>query len=55
MKARFCMQCQRDVIVLDLLAWKAIYNKAGKITRRVCPKCAAGKKQFDGTGVYKRT
>ena len=51
---KFCMQCQRDVFVVELSAWKAIYNKLGKVTRRICPICAAGKKKFDATGVYKK-
>ena len=54
MTIRFCMQCQRDVFVVELSAWKAIYNKLGKVTRRICPICAAGKKKFDATGVYKK-
>ena len=54
MTIRFCMQCQRDVFVVDLSEWKPIYNKLGKVTRRICPACAAGKKKFDSTGVYKK-
>ena len=56
MTTKFCMQCQVGVYVIDkdLSAWKAIYNKLGKVTRRICPACAAGKKKFDSTGVYKK-
>jgi len=51
---KFCMGCQKEVYVVDLTAWKAIYNKLGKVTRRVCPACAEGRKKFDATGVYKK-
>ncbi len=57
MTIKFCMQCQKEVHLVDLIeptAWKAIYNKLGKVTRRICPACAASRKKFDATGVYKK-
>ncbi len=56
MTNRFCMGCQKSIYVPDgdVSAWKPVYNKLGKVTRRVCPACAAGRKKFDATGVYKK-
>ena len=55
MTIRFCMQCRRSIYVPDdVTAWKPIYNKLGKVTRRICPVCAAGKKKFDSSGQYKQ-
>ena len=56
MTTKFCMQCQKPVYVIDkdLSEWKPIYNKLGKVTRRICPVCAAGKKKFDSSGQYKQ-
>lgn len=49
------MQCRRSIYVPDGVSdWKPIYNKLGKVTRRNCPACAAGRKKFDSTGVYKK-
>jgi hypothetical protein len=50
------MQCNKPVYVIDkdLSEWKAIYNKLGKVTRRICPACVAGRKKFDASGVYKK-
>ena len=52
---KFCMQCQKSIYVPDgdVSEWKPIYNKLGKVTRRICPACAAGKKKFDSSGQYK--
>ena len=52
---KFCMQCGKSKFITEesLLEWKAIYNKLGKVTRRICPECAAGRKKFDSSGVYK--
>jgi hypothetical protein len=49
------MQCGKAKFVTEesLLTWKAVYNKLGKVTRRICPECAAGRKKFDATGIYK--
>ena len=55
MTIRFCMQCRRSIYVPDDVSdWKPIYNKLGKVTRRICPVCAAGKKKFDSSGQYKQ-
>ena len=51
---KFCMQCQKGVYVVDKNEWKPIYNKLGKVTRRICPVCAAGRKKFDSSGQYKQ-
>jgi hypothetical protein len=49
------MQCQKSVnLPDDAVKWKAIYNKLGKVTRRMCPACAESRKKFDATGVYKK-
>ena len=56
MTTKFCMQCQKSIYVPDgdVSGWKPIYNKLGKVTRRICPACAAGKKKFDSSGQYKQ-
>ncbi len=55
MTTKFCMQCGKAKFVTEesLLTWKAVYNKLGKVTRRICPDCAAGRKKFDATGIYR--
>ena len=55
MTTKFCMQCGKSKFITEegLLGWKAIYNKLGKVTRRICPECAAGRKKFDATGIYR--
>ena len=55
MTTKFCMQCGKSKFITEdsLLGWKAIYNKLGKVTRRICPECTAGRKKFDATGIYR--
>jgi hypothetical protein len=49
------MQCGKSKFITEesLLGWTAIYNKLGKVTRRICPECTAGRKKFDATGIYR--